>query len=282
MLGQNDKGQVGDGTTTDRLTPVDVSGLTSGVTALTAGQKHTCAVTIAGAVKCWGLNDKGQLGDGTATDRSLPVSVTGLPGAAGAIAAGERHTCAVTTGGAVLCWGYNSDGQLGDGSQTDRTGPVAVSGLGVGFGDVAGGQSHSCAIAISGAVRCWGRNDKGQLGDGTQTDRLTPVPVGGLTDVRAISAGQKHTCVATLGGKAACWGQNADGQLGDGSKTDRLTPVAVSGLTAGVVDIATGTSHSCAMTLSGSGWCWGKNGQGRLGDGTTTDSIVPVLVLGIP
>jgi len=278
--GNNVYGQLGDGTTvTPRTTPVSASGLSSGVQAITAGDLHTCA--LRGGVTCWGNNEYGQLGDGSLTTRPSPVGVSGLSSGVQAIAAGTRHTCALRSDGGVLCWGSNDAGQLGDGSATPRPTPVDVSGLSSGVQAIGTGGFHSCALLSSGGVRCWGRNDLGQLGDGTTTPRSTPVPVSGLSSgVQAIAAGGWHTC-ALLGGGVRCWGDNGSGQLGDGTITPRSTPVPVSGLSSGMQAIAAGGAHSCAVLGGGSAWCWGFNGQGRLGDGTTTSRSTPVPVSGM-
>ena len=146
MLGSNGSGQLGDDTTTQRSTPVNVSGLASGVTALAAGDGHTCALTTGGGVKCWGSNFSGQLGDGTTNQRSTPVDVAGLASGVIALAAGGYHTCALTTGGGVKCWGSNYYGQLGDGTTSDRSTPVNVAGLVSGVTALAAGSSHTCAL----------------------------------------------------------------------------------------------------------------------------------------
>jgi alpha-tubulin suppressor-like RCC1 family protein len=280
--GYNYYGELGDGTTTNRLTPVDVSGLASGVTAITVGEEHTCAVTTAGGVECWGRNEYGQLGDGTFTDRWTPVDVSGLTSGVTAITSGRGHTCALTTAGGVKCWGWNGQGGLGDGTTTDRLTPVDVAGLTSGVTAISARGDDTCALTTAGGVKCWGWNSGGQLGDGTTTDRSTPVDVSGLTSgVTAITAGSGHTCALTTTGGVKCWGWNGYGRLGDGTTTERDTPVDVSGLTSGVTAITANGGHTCAVTTAGGVKCWGYNYYGELGDGTTTDRLMPVDVSGL-
>ena len=250
---------------------MDVSGLTSGVAAIAAGSTHGCALTSGGGVQCWGLNSSGQLGDGTTTARSTPVDVSGLASGVTTIAAGGGHTCALTDGGEAKCWGDNGGGQLGDGTTTQRLTPVDVSGLTSGVTAIAAGGGHTCALTSSGGAQCWGFNGYGQLGDASTTSTSTPLDVMGLSvGVAAIAAGGYHSCALTSGGGVQCWGLNSSGQLGDGTTTTRSTPVDVSGLTSGVMAIAVGLYHTCALTTGGGVKCWGLNSSGQLGDGTTT------------
>jgi alpha-tubulin suppressor-like RCC1 family protein len=223
--GDNSNGQLGDGTMTDRLTPVPVSGLDSGVVAVAAGSGHTCALTSAGEVSCWGYNGQAQLGDGTMTNRLTPVPVSGLDSGVVAVAAGASVTCALTDAGEAWCWGSNSNGQLGDGSVMERSTPVPVSGLENDVVAVAAGGHHACAHTSAGEVSCWGYNGEAQLGDGTTTDLLTPVPVSGLGSVVAVAAGSYQTCAQMRNGAVSCWGWNS--QLGDAAMRIRLTPEPV-------------------------------------------------------
>jgi alpha-tubulin suppressor-like RCC1 family protein len=258
------------------------SAATLTISAISVGQYHVCALTSAGGVKCWGENTYGQLGDGTSTNKSAPVDVSGLTSGVTAISAGQNHTCALTSGGGVKCWGDNSLGALGDGTTTSRMAPVDVSGLSNGVVAISAGYFHTCALTNGGAVKCWGYNVYGQLGDGTTTRQSTPVNVSGLSSgVSAISAGQFHTCALTIGGGVKCWGYNGFGGLGDGTTTGRVTPVDVSGLTSGVTAVGAGAYNTCARTSGGGVRCWGYNGSGQLGDGTTTTRLTAVDVSGL-
>ena len=475
--GDNDYGQLGDGTLTQRETPTAVDGLSSGMAAVSAGYYHSCALTAGGGAVCWGRNWLGQLGDGTTQYRLTPVAVIGFEGGTAAptvtavwpvtgpptggtavtitgtgfragaavtfggtaatsvvvanattitavtpahgagvvdvvvtnddaqagalagaftyadvalgatVAAGASHTCALTAGGGVTCWGANlrpgrrrdddntanadagervggwrgggggrrlshvrahggrggrvlgiqllrPDWRWHDDESTDAcggewalgwrdgdcSGPVShlraddgrqrpllglqlhrssrrrhndgsmdshpVSGLGSGIVAITAGGTHTCALTTSGAVLCWGANDSGQLGDGTSLQRLTPTSVTGLgSGVAILAAGGgysgSHTCALTIGGSVLCWGANGSGQLGDGTMTPRLTPVSVSGLGAGVSAISAGGSHTCALRTTGTVQCWGANESGQLGDGTTTQRLMPTAVSGL-
>lgn len=273
----NDGGQLGDGTGTNRSTAVPVVGLT-GVSQISVGGTHSCALLTDGTVKCWGVNTSGQLGDGTTTNRLTPVTVTGLSGVA-YLSAGYYHTCAVLTGGTVKCWGANNYGQLGDGTTIDRMSPVAVGGL-AGVSQVSLDYTQTCAVLSGGSAKCWGGNAQGELGDGSTTDRLSPVSVSGLSGVVEIDAGADHSCARLTNSTVKCWGTNFQGELGDGTTTLRLTPVSVVGLS-GAADLSVAGWHACAALTDGSARCWGRNDSGQVGDGTMTTRFSPVAVSGL-
>jgi alpha-tubulin suppressor-like RCC1 family protein len=282
--GHNDSGQLGNGSTAVSLTPVGVKGLSSGVTAVAAGGLHTCAVAAGGAVKCWGDNSSGELGNGTTASSPVPVGVKGLSSGGVALALGFGHTCALTKDGAVKCWGLDKYGELGNGTTGEapfKT-PVDVNGLSSGVTAIASSSLHTCALTAGGGVKCWGHNLDGEIGDGTTQDSSVPVDVEGLSSgVTAIGVGSSHTCAVTEAGGVKCWGNNSFGQLGDDSTTVRHEPVDEVNLSSGAVAVALGFDHTCAVLITGAVKCWGGNFYSQLGDGTTTQSLVPVDVKGL-
>lgn len=308
-------------------------------TSVSAGAAHTCAVGSEDRAYCWGANDDGQLGDGSNAGNSRPIRVVG--GLAFAtVSAGEAHTCAITTTGTAYCWGMNDRGQLGDGSTNGSITPVAVAG-GLSFTSISAGHGHTCGLATDGTGYCWGSNTRGELGDGTRMDRTTPTAVmsdssfsaispgggvliahtlavtpgdvglswggdnvgqlgrsaggdcggvpcdpgpgfiGGTEDFRQVDAGDGHSCGVTPAGAGYCWGSNGSGRLGDGSLAgEQQQPSAVSGGHS-FSSIHAGFSHTCGLTTSGEAWCWGVNIYGQLGDGTGSGSTrVPIAVIG--
>jgi alpha-tubulin suppressor-like RCC1 family protein len=314
--GKNNAGQLGDGTTQDRNTPVTVTALPDkvtaiavgyvhtcavtesaeivcwgrqiaeqtrvgsdpGYTAVTVGSKHTCGLNARGGLKCWGSNSFGGLGDGTTEERLAPVDVTGLLGDVTSVAAGGDFTCAVQKGG-VECWGSNNSGQLGNGTFESNPNPVGIPGLESGVAVVAAGVFHACAVKTNGEVWCWGENFAGELGDGTNHNNPVPVMVKNFEGgIQAVAVGGSHTCALTKAGGVKCWGGNSSGQLGDGTTTDRKSPVDVTGLSSGVIAVAAGGSHTCAVLTGGAVKCWGLNKNGQLGNGANQDSSIPVDV----
>ena len=279
--GSNFLGQLGNNSSGYSLIPVDVWGLSSGVSAIAVGDWHACALTTLGGVKCWGGNFKGELGNNSTIESNVPVDVTGLSSGVSAIAAGGEHTCALTTTGGVKCWGQNSSGQLGNNSTHDSTHPVDVSGLSSGVSAIAAGTYNTCALTTTGGVKCWGWGSSGQLGNNAWESSLIPMDVSGLSNgVSAIAVGSYHACALTTTGGVKCWGSGYYGQLGNNAKTNRNIPVDVSGLSSGVSDITAGFEHTCAFTTAGWVECWGFNYNGQLGNNSTTDSPIPVNVIG--
>ena len=291
--GRNQSGQLGDGSTTNRLTPVEVTGV-SGATDVRAGMRHACAL-VGGALRCWGENTFSQLGDATTTNRTAPVAVPGLSGLR-AFSLYLHHTCSLGTDGTVRCWGNNPYGEAGGGTEAQTT-PVAITGLndvvdvqqGTGNNVATGaGTSWRCALHRTGAVSCWGSasqgNASGQLGDGTTTNRTLPTRVTGLTNAAAISVGAagggSAVCARRTDGSAVCWGLNNYGQLGDGTTTNRLTPTPVPGMTS-VAEVETNGLTTCARKTDGTIWCWGYNYYGELGQGDQLNRPNPTQVMAV-
>ncbi|MFZ3321983.1 MAG: hypothetical protein WA190_06390 [Usitatibacter sp.] len=278
--GNNQNGQLGNGTVLPSTIPAPVTGLTSGVTAIATGGYHACALTVSSGALCWGFNFYGQLGIGSTGNYWTPVPVTGLPSGLKAITAGSYHTCALSNAGAVLCWGQNVYGQLGNGTTTASSVPVPVSGLSAGVVAIAAGHFHTCALTSSGNVVCWGLNGNGQLGNGTTTNSAVPVSVAQLSGATQLAAGGYHNCAIAGSGAVRCWGWNGSGQLGNGSTVDSAVSVATP--LAGVKALALGYEHSCAITSTSGVACWGANGIGQLGNGSQANSLVPVAPSGLP
>lgn len=309
--GDNAYGQLGDNSTTSRTTPIAVyqSGVLNGkaIVQVVRGSDHTLALSSDGKVYSWGYNGYGQLGDGTTTRRTSPVAVNTANGSSAlfgksvvALSASDYHSLALCSDGSVVAWGNNFNGQLGDGSITQRTNPVAVNTSGSSsalFGKsvvaVCAGVSHSVALCSDGSVVAWGGGSSGQIGDGFTTQRNFPVPVNTTSgasalfgkSVIAISAGNYHSLSLCSDGSVVTWGGNSFGQLGDSSTTQRNFPVTTNttnGASAlfgkSAVAISAGDSHSLALCSDGSAVAWGINSVSQLGDGSTTWRTSPVLV----
>ncbi len=251
--------------------------------AIAAGSGHTCVLRESGAVACWGRNDQGQLGDGTTTDRSLPVTVVNAKEIV-ELALGSSHTCARRRSGAVLCWGSNTRGQLGNGEggpgQASRR-PVAVHGL-ADASALASGDDHVCALRPNDAMVCWGDNRDGQLGNASQATWTQPVPLRTVVDATAITAGSRHTCALRPGGKPICWGANSAGQLGDGTSKGHDRPSVVEGVP-GLLAIAAGGARTCGIGKDGV-FCWGeldgKSNQApiEIAEGSANDPITQLEI----
>jgi alpha-tubulin suppressor-like RCC1 family protein len=282
--GDNTTGQLGDGTFTQRLAPVDVLSLGGVATQVSAGLGFSCAVLQAGGIKCWGDNSSAQLGNGGGGSSATPVDVASLGGTAIQVAAGDSYACAILLGGAVRCWGANGGGQLGDGTNTPRPVPTDVATLGGTATHISATfDSHTCAVLSTGDIRCWGNGTSGQLGNGGVVSSSSPVTVSALGGVATmVRVSVDNTCALLADGSARCWGRNSVGQNGDGTTTQHTTPVAVVSLGGVAIDLTAGNATACALLSSGTARCWGANGAGALGDGTTTNQPLPVTVLGLP
>lgn len=256
--------------------PARVTGLVAAQ--VSVGNGHACAVAPGGTVHCWGFNGRGQLGDGTTTNRDAPVQVLGIDDAT-QVAAGFYHTCARRRTGRVACWGHDGFGQLGGGTVADAVPtPVPVRELEDAV-QVDAGSFHTCALSRDGQVACWGSNRSGQLGDGTRGASVVPVGIPTLRDAARLDLGMDHGCAVRRSGEVWCWGSNEVGQLGNRATTDHLAPVRVEGVDA--VTVSAGHQHTCALERSGHVSCWGQNFSGQLGDGQRTPHARPApIVLG--
>jgi alpha-tubulin suppressor-like RCC1 family protein len=285
--GYNTQGELGDGTTTQRLAPVAVAGGLR-FRQVSAGFAATCGVTTDYRAYCWGQNDLGELGDGTTTQRLTPVPVAGGHKFR-QVETNFEHTCGVTyPDNRAYCWGRNADGQLGIGTNTGPESgnygpysatPVAVVGT-LAFRQVTTGFYHTCGVTTDNRAFCWGLNKYGQIGDSsTVFRRLKPSRVARTRQFRQVDAGAYHTCAVTTADRAFCWGEGRQGQVGNGKTYLSFWPKAVSGGLS-FTRVSAALNHTCGETAGNRAYCWGLNGGGELGDGTNINRLVPVAVAG--
>jgi alpha-tubulin suppressor-like RCC1 family protein len=278
---------LGTGGTTSTI-PMNVQNIGS-ANQIAVGADHACAI-VSGAVRCWGANDFGQLGHATpATPAASPLAA--VPGITDAVqvVVGTRHSCALTRGGSVFCWGANDSGQLGDGSEDTRTDVVQVPGM-TNANSISASLLGACAVN-SGVVNCWGSDAHGQIGNGAPIS-LTPVPKptvatfkGGSITFSSLASGESHNCVVATD-TVECWGAGTFGQIGNSSTTDQILPQKA-GLLAPTL-VAAGGAHTCASSIGGTAvtgddnpttkaglYCWGNNDSGQLGTGTRAQASAP-------
>jgi alpha-tubulin suppressor-like RCC1 family protein len=288
--GADQSGQLGNGTTNDNGVnlPVQVIGLTNAVT-IASGHYHTCAVTTAGAAMCWGDNDEGELGT-QETNTDTPMQVTGLTSGVADVTAGSYFSCAVMTDSSAMCWGINA---LGAGPSTSGSftpvsvlNPAGTAPL-TGALEVNGGYADACAIMTDQSALCWGENQDGEIGNGNDVNQTLPVQVtsvgssSALSNVTQIAPGEYFTCVMVSSGAIQCAGTNGFGQLSDGNFTSEETWQAASGLTGIPIDLVAGFDQACVVLPTGGVSCWGSDINGQLGNDSTNNSDVPVIVEGV-
>lgn len=285
--GRGASGRLGNGGTTSSTNPTQTSSFGSGRKAMSVDlySDHACALLDDESVMCWGRNDYGKLGDGTSTQRNVPVQVNAFPTNTTpiAVSVGSHHSCALLDIGDVSCWGEGTYGQNGDGTNPNRPSPGLTSGFGEGrlAVSVASGDHHICALLDSGEVACWGDGGSGRLGNGASSMTSSPVLTSSFGEERSatsLSVGSYHGCVVLDSGQISCWGSGADGRLGNGEASNQANPVLTKTLGPSVSSISAGGDHSCALLGNGSVACWGRGLEGQLGNGDTTNQIAPVFV----
>ena len=282
-FGRGSFGQLGDNTTSSRSSPVTVVGGLTNWKQIAGGTFHTVGVTIAGIAYAWGAGNDGRLGTGSTTNQSSPVTVAGGITNWTQIGVGTSHSIGLTTSGLIYAWGLNSSGQLGDGTDVAKSSPVTVAGGITNWKQIAGCGTHNLAITSAGIAYAWGNGYTGRLGNNQTQNLASPVSVvGGITNwsnVAHCPAGS-HSLAATAAGLAYGWGPNSSGQLGTNNTSGRSSPVLIAGGITTWAQLAGGASHSLGLTSSGLAYAWGYNGQGRLGNGTTTNTSSPVTIIG--
>ncbi|MCL2609009.1 MAG: hypothetical protein FWD94_03790 [Treponema sp.] len=269
--GSNDRGQLGNGTTTGRDLPARIDMKTSWAS-VSVGEAHTAAIRTDGSLWSWGWNSKGQLGDGTTTSRNVPAQV-GTAKDWVMVSAGKENTAAIRKDGTLWVWGSSANGYLGNGGGREQHEPVRV-GTATDWAYVSAGANHIAAIRKDRSLWAWGLNSKGQIGDGTATTRNVPTLIGDATNWASVSAGELHTVAVQTDGSLWSWGSNEHGQLGDGTTTNRNVPVKIGPLYTWTSASARG-NHTVGTRTDGSLWSWGLNGSGQLGINTVDRKTSP-------
>jgi alpha-tubulin suppressor-like RCC1 family protein len=271
------------------LNPIPVNALNGIPKFISTGYDSACAIVSYGSVRCWGNNQNGALGAANSgknvPNKQVVAQLQGDWRAPGGVAVGQGHICVLDLDGSVKCQGLNSSGQLGNATVVNSATPVPVSDLGARSTQVVSGSNHSCALLDNGNVRCWGANNQGQLGLAVSGNPFSNVSVSVPdlpNDITQIASGYDHSCAIRKNDNVVCWGANNYGQLGDGTVTPSKGTETTESLGGRAIEVATGESHTCALLADGGVRCWGANGYGQLGNDTTTGSLKPVSVIGLP
>ena len=273
--GENFFGELGDGTTVGKNSPVQVAAGSTFRT-VAAGEGYTEAIRTDGTLWAWGFNTWGELGDSTHVNRLSPVQIA-TGSTFSSVATGYFHTVAIKTDGTLWAWGSNAAGQLGDGTTTQRSSPGQVAEAGT-FIAVAAGEYHSVALKTNGTLWAWGDNSYGQLGDSSSSDKYSPVQIAPGSTFTSVATGYNHTVTIRTDGTLWAWGDNSYGQLGDGTTTQRNSPVQIApGST--FTAVAANGYNTLAIKTGGTLWAWGRNNYGQLGNGTTAGSSSPVQIV---
>ena len=273
--GYNSAGQLGEGSTVNKSSPVQI-GIDIKWVSITAGFYHTLGLKSDGIIWAWGRNSEGQLGDGTIVDKINPVQTSSVLIDWLCITAGQNHSLGIKSGGTLWAWGYNLNGQLGDGTTVSKSYPVQI-GTDNKWVSITTGYSHTLGIKSDGTLWAWGKNFSGQLGDGTTADKNSPVQVGVDNKWVSVTAGGNHSLGLKSDGTLWAWGYNGYGQLGDGTIVGKNNPVQI-GVDNKWVSITAGENHSLGIKSDGTLWAWGWNTKGQLGDGTIVNKSSPLQI----
>jgi len=281
-LGVVARGQLGDGTTVNKSSPVTTAGGGTNwkQVAGSTGGYHTAAIKTDGTLWTWGYNGYGNLGDNTNVAKSSPVTTVAGGTNWKQVACGYRHTAAIKTDGTLWTWGYNGYGNLGDNTAVNKSSPVTTAGGGTNWKQVAGGYFHTASIKTDGTLWTWGYNNYGGLGDNTTVSKSSPVTtVAGGTNWKQVSGGQYHTAAIKTDGTLWTWGYNGYGNLGDNTTVDKSSPVTTVAGGTNWKQVACGYRHVAAIKTDGTLWTWGYNGIGALGDNSTVDKSSPITTV---
>lgn len=279
LWGYNSSGQLGNSSTTNRSSPTQVYGGSTGWRQITAGQQNTMGIKVDGTLWGWGFNGSGQLGDSSSTNRSSPVQIYGGGNTWKFVFTGFAHSAATKTDGTLWLWGNNAYGQLGDSTLTNRSSPVQTITGGTNWKYVSAGANSTAAIKADNTLWSWGYNAYGQLGDNTITYRSSPVQtIAGGTNWRQVSCGYRFVLAIKTDGTLWSWGINSTGQLGDSTTTYRSSPVQIVGGGNNWKYTCGSAFSSSAIKTDGTLWTWGGNTNGVLGDSSTTSRSAPVQI----